>query len=57
MRIAYIAPYKGPSLVARRPVMKNLSLSNTIKIELIASALRDLAHEVEIISIGEELGL
>jgi Glycosyl transferases group 1 len=53
MRIAYIAPYKGPTLVQRRPVVKNLSLSSTIKIELIAQLLRSRSHEVDIISLGE----
>ncbi len=53
MRIAYIAPYKGPTLVKRRPVVRNLSLSNTIKIELIAALLHSQSHEVEIISQGE----
>jgi hypothetical protein len=53
MRIAYIAPYKGPTLVAQRPVVKNLSLSNTIKIELIGQLLRSRSHEVDIISLGE----
>ena len=53
MRIAYIAPYKGPTLVQRRPVVTNLSLSNTIKIELITKLLRSKSHEVDIISFGE----
>jgi hypothetical protein len=53
MRIAYIAPYKGPTLIKQRPVVKNLSLSNTIKIELIAQLLRSRSHEVDIISLGE----
>jgi glycosyltransferase involved in cell wall biosynthesis len=53
MRIAYIAPYKGPTLVGRRPVVKGLSLSNTVKIELIAKLLRGASHDVEIISLGE----
>jgi hypothetical protein len=53
MRIAYIAPYKGPTLVEQRPVVRNLSLSNTIKIELIAQLLRSRSHEVDIISSGE----
>ena len=53
MRIAYITPYKGPTLVERRPVVQNLSLSNTIKIETIARLLRDASHDVEVISQGE----
>jgi hypothetical protein len=39
--------------VEQRPVVKNLSLSNTIKIELVTQLLRDASHNVEIISIGE----
>jgi hypothetical protein len=53
MRIAYIAPYKGPTLVERRPVVKNLSLSNTIKIETVAQLLRSRSYEVDVISLGE----
>ena len=34
-------------------MVKNLSLSNTIKIELIAQLLRSRSHEVDIISLGE----
>jgi glycosyltransferase involved in cell wall biosynthesis len=57
MRIAYIAPYKGPTLVERRPVVKNLSVSNTIKIELIAQLLRSRSHEVDLMSPGEVIEL
>jgi len=53
MRIAYIAPYQGPTLLARRPVVRNRSMSNRVKIELIASLLRSSSHEVEVISQGE----
>jgi hypothetical protein len=53
MRIAYITPYQGPSLLQRRPIIKNRSLSNTVKIELVASALAAAGHDVEIISQGE----
>jgi glycosyltransferase involved in cell wall biosynthesis len=53
MRIAYIAPYQGPTLVKRRPIVRNRSLSNRIKIELIATLLQDRTHEVELISQGE----
>jgi glycosyltransferase involved in cell wall biosynthesis len=53
MRIAYVAPYQGPTLLARRPVVRNRSMSNRIKIELIASLLRSGSHDVEIISQGE----
>jgi glycosyltransferase involved in cell wall biosynthesis len=53
MRIAYIAPYQGPTLLIRRPNARIRSLSNRIKIELIAALLHDNSHEVEIISPGE----
>ena len=53
MRIAYLSTYQGPSLLKRRPIIRNRSLSNTVKIELIASLLRANAHEVEVISHGE----
>jgi glycosyltransferase involved in cell wall biosynthesis len=59
MRIAYIAPYHGPTLVKRRPIVINRSLAGATKIELIAKLLRLASHEVEIISQGEvvQLGL
>jgi hypothetical protein len=53
MRIAYLTTYQGASLLERRPILKNRSLSNTIKIELIACALAEAGHDVEIISQGE----
>ncbi len=53
VRIAYISTYQGPSLIKRRPIIRNRSLSNTIKIELIASLLRANSHDVEVISQGE----
>jgi hypothetical protein len=53
VRIAYLTTYQGPSLVERRPVIRNRSLSNKVKIELIASLLRANSHEVEVISQGE----
>jgi glycosyltransferase involved in cell wall biosynthesis len=53
MRIAYITPYQGPSLVKQRPVVKNRSMSNKVKIELIAKALHATRHSVEVISYGE----
>src|SRR5713226_406747 len=53
MRIAYLTTYQGPTLVKRRPIVRNRSLSNKIKIELIASMLRANSHEVEVISQGE----
>ncbi|HEY1308726.1 MAG TPA: glycosyltransferase [Vicinamibacterales bacterium] len=53
MRIAYVAPYHGPKMVDRRPVVRNRSMSGNLKIELIASLLRARNHDVEIISQGE----
>src|SRR5216684_2237793 len=53
MRIAYITPYQGPTLVKRRPIIRNRSVSNKIKIELIAELLHASSHDVEIISHGE----
>jgi hypothetical protein len=53
MRIAYITTYQGQSLPMRRPIVLNRSLSNTVKIELIASLLRANSHEVEVLSQGE----
>lgn len=53
MRIAYITPYQGPTLVQRRPIVRNRSVSNRIKIELVAQLLQANGHEVEIISHGE----
>ena len=53
MRIAYLTTYQGPSLPKRRPIIRNRSLSNTVKIELVASLLRANSHEVEVISQGE----
>lgn len=53
MRIAYIAPYQGPSLLKSRPTILNRSLSGGLKMELIAALLRENGHQVEIISQGE----
>jgi len=53
VRIAYITTYQGPSLLERRPIIRNRSLSNRVKIELIASLLRSNSHDVEVISQGE----
>jgi glycosyltransferase involved in cell wall biosynthesis len=53
MRIAYIAPYQGPTVVKRRPVVQNLSLASTTKIEQLASVLRSSSHSVEVFSQGE----
>jgi glycosyltransferase involved in cell wall biosynthesis len=53
MRIAYIAPYQGPALVERRPVIWNLSLAARVKVEVIAELLQTRGHNVEILSQGE----
>jgi glycosyltransferase involved in cell wall biosynthesis len=53
VRIAYVTTYQGPSLLQERPVIRNRSLSNAVKIELIASCLRGNLHDVEVISQGE----
>jgi Glycosyl transferases group 1/Glycosyl transferase 4-like domain len=53
MRIAYIAPYQGPALVKRRPIIKNLSLAGRVKTERIAELLQRSSHDVEILSQGE----
>jgi len=57
MRIAYIAPYQGPALKARRPITLNLSLAGSVKMEGIARMLRASGHEVEIFSQGEVVEL
>src|SRR5262249_18001569 len=53
MRIAYVTPYQGPTLLRRRPIVRNRSMSNRIKIELIATLLQSHGHDVELISQGE----
>jgi hypothetical protein len=53
MRIAYIAPYQGPDLMAQRPIVRNLSLGGRIKTELFAELFRARGHEVELFSQGE----
>lgn len=53
MRIAYITTYQGPSLVKKRPTVRNRSLSSSVKIELVASCLHERSHEVEVVSQGE----
>jgi len=57
MRIAYVTPYQGSTLEQRRPIARNLSLSNRIKIELVAQLLQANGHEVEIISDGAVIEL
>jgi glycosyltransferase involved in cell wall biosynthesis len=53
MRIAYVTPYQGPTLIERRPIVGNRSMSNGVKIELIAQLLYAKGHDVEIFSHGE----
>ena len=53
MRIAYIAPYQGPSLLKCRPIVRNLSLGAKAKVEVIAGLLHHKSHAVEILSQGE----
>jgi glycosyltransferase involved in cell wall biosynthesis len=53
MRIAYIAPYQGPALVKRRPIVRNLSLAGRVKVERIADLLQRSSHDMEILSQGE----
>jgi glycosyltransferase involved in cell wall biosynthesis len=53
MRIAYVAPYHGPTVLRRRPIVRNRSMSGALKIELIAGLLRARCHDVEVISQGE----
>jgi hypothetical protein len=52
MRIAYIAPYQGPDLLKRRPIVYNRSMAAVVKIELASLLLREKSHAVEIISQG-----
>jgi glycosyltransferase involved in cell wall biosynthesis len=53
MRIAYVAPYQGPTLLRDRPIVKNLALAGNLKIELISELLLRGSHQVDIISQGE----
>lgn len=53
MRVAYIAPYQGSSLLKRRPSLMNLALAGNAKIELVAELLTRQGHEVTILSQGE----
>jgi glycosyltransferase involved in cell wall biosynthesis len=53
MRIAYVTPYQGTTVIKRRPIVANRSMSSRIKIELIAQLLHAKGHEVEVFSYGE----
>jgi len=57
MRIAYIAPYHGPTLLRRRPIVRNRSMASATKIELIARLLRSSSHDVEVVSQGAVIEL
>lgn len=48
-----MAPYQGPTVAARRPIIRNNSLAAKVKIELIAESLKKSGHDVEVISQGE----
>jgi glycosyltransferase involved in cell wall biosynthesis len=52
MRIAYVAPYQGPTVLRHRPSLHNLSLACRIKIQLISDLLERSGHEIEIVSQG-----
>ena len=52
MRIAYVAPYQGRTLQARRPIVGNLGLAANVKIELVSELLEEGRHDVEIFSQG-----
>lgn len=53
MRIAYVAPYQGPSLIRARPIVRNLGLAANLKIELISEQLQRNGHNIEVLSQGE----
>ena len=53
MRIAYVANYQGPAVVAQRPIVRNLSMSNRVKMELVATLLHRESHDVTVVSQGE----
>ena len=53
MHIAYISPYQGPQLLARRPSVVNLSLACNMKTEVVSELLRRQGHSVEIVSPGQ----
>jgi hypothetical protein len=53
MRIAHITSYQGPTLMKRRPIVGNRSMSNRIKIELIAQLPHANGHDVDVFSYGE----
>jgi glycosyltransferase involved in cell wall biosynthesis len=53
MRVAYIAPYQGPDLLQRRPIVSNLSLGGNVKIELVSELLHRVGYDVEVLSQGE----
>ncbi len=52
MRIAYLANYQGPDLIARRGIRRNLALAGSRKIGVVASLLGELGHQVVVFSRG-----
>jgi glycosyltransferase involved in cell wall biosynthesis len=52
MKILYIANYQGPELIHKRNIKKNRSLAGSAKIQAIATALKELGHEITICSTG-----
>jgi hypothetical protein len=52
LRIAYVAPYFGPTVLKERAI-QGASTSNRIKIELICRLLRADSHEIDVISPAE----
>ena len=45
MRIAYVTPNQAPTVLSRRPIIRNRSVSNTIKIEWVAKLLQTNSHD------------
>jgi len=52
VRIAYLANYQGPDLIAQRGIRRNLALAGSRKIGAIASLLGELGHKVVVFSRG-----
>jgi len=52
VRIAYLANYQGPELIARRPIAGNVSMAVRVKVQLVTEMLQSRGHEVVVISEG-----
>ena len=52
MRIAYIANFQGPGLIADRRIRRNAAFAGSQKIRTIAEVLESLGHDVVIFSAG-----